>query len=103
MQINVMKVILLAGVFVLTGSCSKPVKTVEYFKQHPEEIQIEAKRCLEDDRKGKQITKDKTCMNVITIESGGCVHHKRMMGGADFMPLDCEDPGQMLVMAAQGF
>lgn len=96
------KIILLTSVFILV-SCSKPVKTYDHFKQHPKDIQTEAKRCLEDEKNGKQIGKDQTCMNAITVESERCIEHKRMMGGANFMPLNCIDPDQLMAMAAQGF
>ena len=103
MKMNSIKTVLLAITLILTGGCSKPVKTFEYFKQHPEEIQTEATRCMADAKNSKDITKDKNCMNVTFTESERCIAQKRRMGGGDDLLINCEDPAQMLAMAAQGF
>ncbi len=82
-------------------SCSKPVKTVAYFEEHPEEIMIEAKRCVEDAKNKIDIEKDKTCMNVIAIETARCTRKMSFFGNP--FGVDCHNPVDMMQLAYNGF
>src|SRR5437016_3915457 len=85
---------------ILVG-CSRPIKTYAYFEEHPEEIKIEAKRCLEDDKNGKSSIKDKTCLNAATAESMRCIYQIRTNGTEGIV--SCDGYYRMLQLAAEGF
>jgi hypothetical protein len=86
---------------VIIIGCSKPVKTGNYFVQHPEELQPEAKRCVVDAAKNIDITKDETCMNVVALEKERCIQKVIVFG--NIMGMDCENGPEMLGMAYKGY
>lgn len=76
-------------------------KTVDYFHQHPEEIQPEAKRCITDAGNNKNITKDKTCMNVVAVEKERCEQQMRISG--NLFGVDCDNGPGMMSLAYHGY
>lgn len=88
------------GVVLINEGCSKPVKTVAYFNAHYEELQSEAKRCVEDARKNINIEKDQTCMNLVQAETEMCKKKMNMMG--NMFGIDCEDKATMMSVAYHG-
>jgi len=84
----------------LVVSCSKPVKTMAYFKTNYPDFVIEAKRCIGDVKNNKSIDKDETCRNVAAISTIECKHLGRMNGAED--RVNCDDYYLMLSVAAAG-
>jgi hypothetical protein len=89
--------------FSVLAGCSKPAKTYQYFKEHPEEIQKEAKRCMDLERNGNNSGKDPSCLAVMTAVSMQCIRQKRLLGDANPIHANCDDPIQMLSLGEQGF
>ena len=79
---------------------NKPVKTVAYFNAHPEELQVEAKRCVKAAGNKVDIAKDQSCMNVIQAEQEMCRQKMSMMGNP--FGIDCDDKVAMMAVAYHG-
>lgn len=94
------KLLLVMTTAALVTACSKPVKTVDYFHQHPEEISLEAKRCVENAGRKIDITKDKSCMNMIAVEREICMRQNSMMGNP--FGISCDSDVDMIRLAYHG-
>jgi hypothetical protein len=97
---NQVSLILICLLTFACSSCSNP-KSKTYFEQHPEEIKVEANRCLADWKKGKDIQPDMTCKSVYEIESEQCERQQKFSGNT--FNLDCHNPLKMLSLAASGY